>query len=142
MNVASEEKLIRRWIDQLRPPMGRGGAYTPRLRARILEYVELAKAAGISEASCCKSIGVSPTSISTWRRAAQKAATHEELEPSMPFETPLELSVEPVSKDLVPIEVTPSPIQLGGGLSLVTPRGFRVEGLSLEQAFALVREFL
>jgi hypothetical protein len=139
MNVASEEKLIRRWIDQIRPSLGRGGAYTPRLRARILAYVELAKAAGISEADCCRSIGVSPTSIATWRRASRQAAAPEEREQA--FETP-ELPAEPVSKELVPIEVTPSPIQLAGGLSLVTPRGFRVEGLSLEQAFALVREFL
>ena len=142
MNVASEEKLIRRWIDQLQPPLGRGGAYTPTLRARILAYVELAKAAGISEASCCKSIGVSPTSIAAWRRAARQAETSEQPEPSVPFDVPLELSTAPISKELVPIEVTPSPIHLGGGLSLVTPRGFRVEGLSLEQAFALVREFL
>ena len=141
MNVASEEKLIRRWIGQARP-FGRGGSYTPRLRRRIVEFVDLAKAAGMSEAACCKSIGVSPTSIATWRRAARQAESSEEPEPSVPFDVPLELSTEPISKDLVPIEVTPSPIQLGGGLSLVTPRGYRVEGLSLEQAFALVREFL
>jgi hypothetical protein len=47
-----------------------------------------------------------------------------------------------VSKALVPVEVTPSLVQLGAGLSLVTPRGFRVEGLSVEQAFALLREFV
>lgn len=139
MTVASEEKLIRRWVDQLRP-FGRGRTYTPKLRERILAFVELAKAAGISESDCCKSIGVSPTSIAAWRRAARQAETPKASEP--PFEVPLELSVEPMSKELVPIEVTPSPVQLGGGLSLVTPRGFRVEGLSLEQAFALVREFL
>jgi transposase-like protein len=139
MNVASEEKLIRRWVDQLRP-FGRGRTYTPRLRERILAFVELAKAAGISEADCCKSIGVSPTSISTWRRAARQPETPKDPDP--PFDVPLELSVEPLSKALVPVEVTPSPIQLGAGLSLVSPRGFRVEGLSLEQAFALLREFL
>jgi len=140
MNVASEERLIRRWVDQLRP-FGRGRTYTPRLRERIIKFVELAKAAGINEADCCKSIGVSPTSVRSWRRAEDRELPPEAaVEP--PFEVPLELSVEPLSKELVPIEVTPSPIQLGGGLSLVTPRGFRVEGLSLEQAFALVREFV
>lgn len=139
MNVASEKKLIRRWVDQLRP-FGRGRTYTPRLRERILKFVEHAKAAGINEVDCCKSIGVSPTSISTWRRAARQAETPTASESA--FEVPLELSVEPVLRELVPIEVTPSPLHLGGGLSLVTPRGFRIEGLSLDQAFALVRELL
>ena len=46
MNVASEERLIRRWVDQLRP-FGRGRTYTPKLRERIIKFVELAKAAGI-----------------------------------------------------------------------------------------------
>lgn len=140
MNVKSEERLIRRWIDQLRP-FGRGRTYTPKLRERIIKFIELAKAAGINEVDCCKSIGVSPTSVRSWRRAEERELPSEAAAESA-FETPPELSVEPLTKELVPIEVTPSPLQLGGGLSLVTPRGFRVEGLSLEQAFALVREFL
>lgn len=140
MNVTSEERLIRRWIDQLRP-FGRGRTYTPRLRERIIKFIELAKAAGINEVDCCKSIGVSPTSVRSWRRAEERELPSEAAAEAA-FETPLEISVEPLTKELVPIEVTPSPLQLGGGLSLVTPRGFRVEGLSLEQAFALVRELL
>jgi transposase-like protein len=140
MNVVSEERLIRRWVDQLRP-FGRGRTYTPKLRERIIKFVELAKAAGINEADCCKSIGVSPTSVRSWRRSEDRELPPEAAVDA-PFETPLELSVEPLSKELVPIEVTPSPLQLGGGLSLVTPRGIRIEGLSLEQAFALLREFV
>lgn len=138
MSLANEEKLLRRWVERQRP-FGRGHSYTPALRSRIVEFVKIAKEAGMNERDCCEAIGVSRQSLAKWRRdvvrAAPKAA-------ESPFETPLELSVEPLSKELVPIEVTPSPVQIGGGLSLVTPRGFRVEGLSLEQAFALVREFL
>jgi hypothetical protein len=58
----------------------------------------------------------------------------------VPFEVPLELSVEPVSKDLIPIEV-PRSILMAPGLALTTPRGFRIEGLTLEQAYALLREY-
>ena len=133
MSLANEEKLLRRWVEQQQRPVGRGHGYTPALRSRIVEFVKLAKEAGMNERDCCKAIGISRQSLVKWRREQQLEE---------PFETPLELSVEPVSKELVPIEVTPSPVQLGGGLSLVTPRGFRVEGLSLEQAFALVREFV
>ena len=138
MTVASEEKRIRRWVEQLRP-FGRGRTYTLALRLRILGYIELAKATGMGERECCKSIGVSPTSIAAWRRADRQAVMPEVSEQPA---VPLEFSVEPVSKALVAVEVTPSPVQLGGGLSLLTPRGFRIEGLSLEQAFALLREFL
>jgi hypothetical protein len=45
-----------------------------------------------------------------------------------------------VSKELVPIEVSPS-ILIAPGLVFATPRGFRVEGLTLEQAYALLREY-
>ena len=93
----------------------------------------------MNERDCCEAIGVSRQSLAKWRRDVERAAPAA-TEPQ--FEVPLELSAQPLSKELVPIEVTPSPVQLGAGLSLVSPRGFRVEGLSLEQAFSLLREFL
>lgn len=43
---------------------------------------------------------------------------------------------EPVA--LVPIRVTPMPT--GNVLALVAPSGHRIEGLTLEQAVALLRE--
>lgn len=145
MTVASEEKLIRRWVERLQP-FGRGRTYTPALRQRILDYVDLAKAAGLGEVESCKAIGVSPTSLRAWRRAARAA---DGADATTPFDLPdpvaPEEDVVPTtspSKALVPVEVTPSTIQLGGGLSFVTPYGFRVEGLSLDQAAALLREFL
>ena len=127
MTLANEEKLLRRWVDQQRP-FGRGHTYTPSLRRRILIFVDLARAAGISEAECCKSIGVSKTSVTAWRR----------MEP-IPTEPPDD---EPSLKALVPVEVTPSTIQLGGAITFVTPSGYRVEGLTVDQAAALLREFL
>jgi hypothetical protein len=44
-----------------------------------------------------------------------------------------------VSKELVPITV-PAGIELTSGVVVVTPSGCRVEGLNLEQAYALLRE--
>lgn len=145
MTVASEEKLIRRWVERLQP-FGRGRTYTPALRQRILEYVDLAKAAGLGEVESCKAIGVSPTSIRAWRRAAPAAdgadaAIPFEFDPSITSDEVAE-AVAPPSKALVPVEVTPSTIHLGGALAFVTPSGFRVEGLSVDQAAALLREFL
>jgi hypothetical protein len=136
MILAKEAKLIRRWVGQLRP--GRGRKYTPALRQRILAYVEEAKALGMREIDCSAALGVPQDRFAAWRQAEPTQARQEA---EVPFDVPLEHIVEPVSKALVPIEVTPSTIQLGGGLTIVTPRGFRVEGLSIEQAYALLREF-
>jgi transposase-like protein len=138
MTLNNEAKLIQRWVKQLRP--GPGRKYTPALRQRILAFVEQAKGAGVSVRECSEAIGVPLDTITGWQASRSQPSAQE---PIAPFETPLELAVVPevVAKALVPVEVTPSTLQIGGGLVLVTPRGFRVEGLSLEQAFALVREF-
>ena len=135
MTLSNEAKLIRRWIEQERP--GRGRKYTPALRQRILAFVEESKRTGMSVREISETIGVSRDTIVGWR-GSEPASPAEAA--AVPFEVPVDLAVEPVSRALVPVEVTPSTVQLGGGLALVTPSGFRVEGLSLEQAFALVRE--
>ena len=57
------------------------------------------------------------------------------------MKVPMELTVPPVEKDLVPI-VIPAGIELTGGVVFVTPNGCRVERLNLEQAYALLREFV
>jgi hypothetical protein len=129
MTLASEEKLLRRWVGQQRP-FGRGHTYTPSLRRRILMFVDLARAAGVSERECCKAIGVSPTSVASWRRTEPTTIDSEE--------PPLTADAAP--KALLPVEVTAISEHVGGGVSVVTPRGFRVDGLSLDQAAALLRE--
>ncbi len=133
MTLNNEAKLIRRSVEQLRP--GKGRKYSPALRHRILDWVERAKNSGMLESECSEAIGVPQHRFEMWRSGERVESTA-----MVPFELPLELSVEPVSKDLVPIEVSPS-ILIAPGLAFATPRGFRVEGLTLEQAFALLREY-
>lgn len=134
MTLSNEAKLIRRWIEQERP--GRGRKYTPALRRRILAFVDESKRSRMSVREISEAIGVARDTIVGWLR--EPAMLSEA--PTVPLEVPLDLAVESVSKALVPVEVTPSTVQLGAGVALVTPSGFRLEGLSLEQAFALVRE--
>jgi transposase-like protein len=85
MTLANEEKLLRRWVEQQRP-FGRGHSYTPTLRRRIVKFVELAKAAGMTERDCCKAIGISRQSLSVWRRAEQPTPAHVEDHPELSVE--------------------------------------------------------
>jgi hypothetical protein len=137
MTLNNEAKLIRRSVEQLRP--GKGRKYSPALRQRILGWVERAKEAGMLESECSEAIGVPQHRFELWREA-ERTGEPAEGTAMVPFELPLELAVEPVSKDLIPIEVSPS-IMIAPGLAFSTPRGFRIEGLTLEQAFALLREY-
>ena len=137
MTLNNEAKLIRRSVERI--TTGARPKYSPALRRRILSWVRRAKKAGMLEAHCSVTLGVPVQRFEMWRIAEQsdEPASSKAM---VPFELPLELAVEPVSKDLVPIEVSPS-IMVTPGLAFVGPRGFRIEGLTLEQAFALLREF-
>ena len=93
-----------------------GRRYTPGVRALILGWVERAKREGISEAECGRRLGIPVRRFGEWRSLARREQAHE----------------------MVPVEVrdeeTPSL-----GLMLVAPSGYRVDGLSVEQAIAMLR---
>lgn len=127
MTFTEEAKQLRIEVARLRP--GRGRKYTPALRRRIVAWVERAKASGMLEADCSQALGVPQHRFAMWREAeaVQPAVAAADAEPTL-------------STALVPVQV-PSTIQVGLGLTFVSPRGCRIEGLSLEHAFALLREF-
>lgn len=94
------------------------------------------------EAECGRELGLAASYFTAWRHAIGATETvSESVKEMVPFTLPLEMLVEPVSRELVPIEM-PASIQVGTGLVFVTPSGYRVEGLNLEQAYALLREFV
>ena len=103
------------------------------LKTVILVWVGHMKANGETAAQCARVLGVAPCYFAAWRNS--------KLASDGPVELPLELRVEPLTRELVPIEVPPS-IQLTAGVVFVTPKGYRVEGLNLEQAYALLVEFV
>ena len=128
MTIEDESKRIRRCIPRLKP--GQKRRFTPQLRARILDWLDRAKASGLRDADCSRLLGLAASQFTAWRvRAAV-----------VPFDLPMDWKVERVSRDLVPIEV-PAGIELTSGVVVVSPTGYRVEGLNLEQAYALLREF-
>lgn len=90
---------------------------------------------GMLESDCGSALGIPQHRFEVWRGYAQRSQAMAPVPEPKP--------AEPMA--LVPVELAPDTsrgIQLSSfGLALVSPRGWRVEGLSVEQAFALLREF-
>lgn len=126
MTILDEAKQLRSEIAKLRPDKRR--RYPEELRQRILAWVARAAGAGQLESDCSKAIGVKTWRFTMWRRLEASDLARGR-EPRGPGGEPLAL---------VPIEV---PMMPGSdGLSVVSPSGYRVEGLSLQQVATLLRE--
>jgi len=120
MRLLDEGKRLRAEVAVL--PRGRGRKYPRQLRHRILDWVGRALAKGLTETDCGDALGIPMHRFEMWRESDRASETA-----SVPAETPTEL---------VPVEVSGlSP----GGLVLVAPSGDRVEGLTVEQAIALLK---
>lgn len=133
MTTIEEGQKLRRKITRL-PRRGDGKrVFSTRLKVGILVWVGHMKAEGATEAHCARLLGLTPCYFTAWRNAR--------LTSDAPVEFPLAMRVEPLTRELVSIEVPPS-IELTAGVVFVTPKGYRVEGLNLEQAFALLQEYV
>src|ERR1041385_8385017 len=133
MTTIEEGQKLRRKISRV-PRRGDGKRVFPtRLKAAILVWVGHMTAEGSTEAHCARVLGLASCYFAAWRNAKLASAGL--------VEVPLGLRVEPLTRELVPIEVPPS-IELTAGVVFVTPKGYRLEGLNLEQGFALLREFV
>jgi hypothetical protein len=121
MTIIDEGRQIRAEVAKLRPDKRR--RYSAELKTRILAWVRRATAAGMDLPKCGHALGIRTWRFRSWQR--------EEPEPA-----PLEVPASEVLA-LVPIEVdafaAAPPV-------LVTPSGYRVEGLSLAQIALLLRE--
>lgn len=115
--------------------------YPPAERERFVREVDRLRAAGKSQEVACKAAGISADSYRRWR---------EELAP-IPAMRPVEVAARPPEMmALVPAApqaltlAPPRPAADGHlvpvrGLTLVAPGGYRVEGLAVETAAALLR---
>ena len=88
-------------------------SYSPELRARIVAYVEQRRAAGFSQRVVSEEVGVTWTTLRRW------------------------VSSKPTA--MVPVAVRPVAPTRNVELSLVTPSGYRLEGLDARDAVALFR---
>jgi len=131
MTPFDEGKLLRREVVKLRPDKRR--RYPAELRQRILSWVDRVTDAGGTECECAKILGVKTWRFTAWRRWDAREAQDAQRASEAPRAA---ASPEPLA--LVPVEVPafsmmPNP-------AIVTPAGYRIEGLSLEQMVAVLRE--
>ena len=98
--------------------MGAGSArrYSRAQRRRILGWVERAVASGMTEHACTTQLGLSAKRLATWR--AKEASP----------------------RKLVAVEVREDGTS-AASISFVAPSGYWIDGLSIDQAIALLREF-
>jgi len=120
MRLGTTDTCYANWIREgiaPLPPARRRHPYTPEERAERVGKVDRLLADGRSLIGACREAGISDESYKRWRRMAAP----------LPTMRPAEITVQPA--------VTTSP----GGLTLVAPGGYRVEGLDVPLVAALLR---
>jgi transposase-like protein len=118
MTIIDEGKQLRNEIAKLRRDQRR--RYSPEQKRRILDWVERAMADGMRRFECGQALGIKSWRIKTWQQG----------EPGT--------EMEPETLALVPIE-TPA-VAMAATPTVVTPSGYRVEGLTLDQVAVLLKE--
>ena|SRR5258706_11507669 len=98
-----------------REERGRGKRYAIEVKRRAIEYAKRRRAQGRSLAEIGVELGLSVETVRRWCLAS---------------------SAKPRGKALVAVELMEPPRSL---LSVVSPSGYRVEGLTLEEAVTVLR---
>jgi hypothetical protein len=130
MTFNEEAKQIHAEVAALKP--GRDRKYTKQLRERVLDWMQQARDEGLFEIEASRRIGVPLTRIEGWR-----AADRERANTIVPVLSAPRATSETA---LVPVCICDeSPF--GPSLCFWTPSGYRIEGLSFDQALGLLRAF-
>jgi hypothetical protein len=120
MNLQDEGRQLRIEISKLRADRRR--RYPNELRGRIVDWVVRAEASGIPRTQSVAMLGMACVwRITNWQQRANEVMKGE------------------TGVALVRVD-SPRNAPVPTGLALVTPTGYRVEGLALEQLTALLRE--
>lgn len=109
---------LRAAIELERPHCARDG-FSPELRSRVARYARHQRAAGARWTAVAVSLGISRPTLRNWLSS----------EPATSI-----VAVRVVPDDIAPAENTPAT----SSSCLVSPRGYRVEGLSVEALVELL----
>jgi len=112
MRITDEVRQLRAAVAVL--ARGRGRKYPADLRRRILAWVDREVARGTSETECGEAIDIPMHRFEYWRQS--------------------ERARDKTPAALVPVEVIADP--RASGIAIVTPDGYRIEGLTFAEALA------
>ena len=96
---------------------GRGKRYPRELRERATAWAERQVAAGVTIAAIARAIGMDPERVRRWLLPTSRRVRQ---------------------RDLVQVAVVPA-VTATRTMSVIAPTGYRVDGLSVEDAVALLR---
>ena len=111
--------MMQREAESLRRELGRVGArrgpcFSEDLKRRATAWIVKRRAAGVTVTAVASELGLAPGTVLNWSARAKSV------------------------RALVPVEVVADPGP-GRTVSVVSPSGFRIEGLSLLEAAALLK---
>jgi hypothetical protein len=115
MTLAEEGTKLR--IQLVRMGSAHGRRYTPGLRKLILAWVDRAKLDGMRESECARLLGIPTRRFAQWRALAEQTNWR---------------------KMLVPVEITKEATP-SARLVFIAPSGYRLDGVTIEQAITLMR---
>lgn len=132
MELGITESTFYRWLREKARASGsaetnagspeRGVGYAPSEKARLIAAVEQRVARGEKAVAAAQAVGLAASTYYAWTRASRANAAP--------------LTLRPVT---VVATETSRPAASGGGLTLVAPGGYRLEGLDVASAVALLR---
>lgn len=131
MTFNEETKQIHAEVAALKP--GRGRKYNKALRERVLNWMDDAREEGWFDLEASHKIGVPLARIENWRMADRERAATVVPEAVVPRATS--------ETALMPVVIRDCELPFGSSISFTTPSGYRVDGLSLDQALGLLRAY-
>jgi hypothetical protein len=131
MTLSKEANEIRSEVQALRK--GPGRKYSKALRQRVLTWMKRAVDEGMREVEWMEALGIPLQRLLAWREEEQRIAATVVPKPEIPRPTG--------STALVPVAIRDDDFPFGPVISFSAPGGYRIEGLTLEQAIGLLRLF-
>jgi hypothetical protein len=130
MTLSKEANEIRSEVQSLRK--GPGRKYSKALRQRVLAWMKRAFDEGMHEGECMQALGIPAHRLIAWRDEERRIAATVVPEPVIPRASAT-TAIVPVALD----DSTP----FGPMIAFAAPSGYRIEGLTLDQAIGLLRLF-
>jgi len=131
MTLSKEADEIRSEVATLRK--GPGRKYTRAMRERVLAWMERALESGMDMMECSRALGIAYQRLDAWRAEDERRAATVVPEAFVPRPGP--------TTAMVPVALRDEFSPFGPSIGFSAPGGYRIDGLTLEQAIGLLRLF-